>query len=485
MTDPSPERVGPKIHGGLAWATTAGFVTLALIVRAWSSQGPLWLDELWSLDLVRAFGWRSVALVFDNNHPLNTIWINVVSPDASPGILRLPGILASPLIILAVGLLFGLRQPAAVIGMAMASVCMIFAVMGSEARGYGLMLAMVFTMLLAAERGSRNPQDHWRLVMALAVLTGLLAHPLSAGAAAAAGTTFICLRWMATGCLRTVARDGLTFLGPSLLAVAALGSLVLFQALNSGARLGDFHEFALFDLIRGWLSLQGLVIGLSTGSVAVLGFACLAIMVAGLLHLDRRSITICLPLLLTSPILMAILQLPNTLYPRYHLVSGCGMILMIALLMARYWSFRGYARAFALLMMLGWLAGQLILARDFQQYGRGDFQMAIETAYMRVKRNEEPVTVGADSEARGLFLILDAARRAGLHWTFIPSQEYCARHPTLYIDTSTRPDSLLIVGTEQGCPHQYSLVSVVRSSRLNGMSGGVYLKNGSKAVDQN
>jgi hypothetical protein len=459
----------------LFWWTAALLSIFNLSLRAWAARGPLWLDELWSVDLVRSFGWRSVAVVFDNNHPLNTAWINLMGPDAHPWLLRLPGILAGPASVLAVGLLLRNSQAAPFLGMGLVSLCSTLVVIGSEARGYGMMLSTLFVMLWAARRGSTEPGSYWRVVMALAVLVGVLAQPLGAAAAAAAGISFLWLRWLETGQPRAVLLDGMRFLGPGILACVVLGALVLLQSLAAGARMGDYVPFAPDDLLRGWLSLQALILGLPAGMLSLTGLACLTVLVLAILKLDRESLAISLPLFLVPPILMAVLKLPNTIHSRYHLVSGCGLLLMFALLCARYWSHGGGRRAAAAVVLLGWSAGQVELMADFRRSGRGDFLPAIQAASLQVDPSGAPVTVGVDSEARGLFLLSDAARRAGLAFSFVPRKAYCLQPPALYLQTgrgTTNP--ALIVVAEQGCAANYSLLARVDSSRINGMPGAIY-----------
>lgn len=459
----------------LFWWTAALLSIFNVTLRAWAAQGPLWLDELWSVDLVRSFGWRSVAVVFDNNHPLNTVWVNLMGPDAQPWLLRLPGILAGPMSVLAVGLLLRNSQAAPFLGMGLVSLCSTLVVIGSEARGYGMMLSTLFVMLWAARKGSTEPIGYGRMVMALAVLVGVLAHPLGAAGAAAAGMSFLWLRWLETGQPRAVLLDGVRFLGPGLLACVVLGAMVLLQSLAAGARMGDHIPFAPGDLLSGWLSLQALILGLPAGMLTLTGLACLTVLVLAMLKLDRESLAISLPLFLVPPILMAILRLPNTIHSRYHLISGCGLILMLALLCARNWSHGGGRRAVTALVLLGWSVGQLELMIDFRHFGRGDFLPVMQAASLQIDPSGAPVAVGVDSEARGLFLLSDAARRAGLAFSFVPQTAYCLQPPALYLQTGRgKMSSGLTVGAEQGCPVNYSLLARVNSSRINGMPGAIY-----------
>lgn len=459
----------------LFWWGVSLSCLMALVLRAWAAQGPLWLDELWTVDLVRSFGWRSVMLVFDNNHPLNTAWSNLVGADAPPWLLRLPGVLAGPATALAAGLLLKESSGAAVLASAMVALCSLLIVVGSESRGYGMMLAAVFVMLWAIRRGSAEPTSHWRQVMALATLTAVLAQPLAAGAAAASGVSFLWLRSLQGHNLSSVCRDGLRFFGPAVLACAALASMVLIQAILSGARLGDHHPFEAANLVDGWLSLQGLVLGLPADQWPLTLLACLTIITMAALTLEQRALAMTLPLWLVSPILMAILQLPNTQYPRYHLVSGCGLLLILSALGAAYWLRGGFARVVAVTLLLSWLAGQAMLLVDFGRLGRGDFLSAIKAATLEAQGQDQPVSIGADSEARGLFLVTDATRRSELVIAFVPRYAFCSRPPTLFIRTGRHQTTkTLPLGEAQGCRKLYTLTAEVEASRLNGMPGAIY-----------
>ncbi|KPJ80982.1 MAG: hypothetical protein AMJ58_06765, partial [Gammaproteobacteria bacterium SG8_30] len=85
------------------------------------------------------------------------------------------------------------------------------------------------------------------------------------------------------------------FLGPGILACVVLGALVLLQSLAAGARMGDYVPFAPDDLLRGWLSLQALILGLPAGMLSLTGLACLTVLVLAILKLDRESLAISLP----------------------------------------------------------------------------------------------------------------------------------------------------------------------------------------------
>ena len=58
-----------------------------LVLRVLGARGDLWLDEIWSLALLEPL--TSIDQIFwrinhDNNHFLNSIYLYLVGPDASP-----------------------------------------------------------------------------------------------------------------------------------------------------------------------------------------------------------------------------------------------------------------------------------------------------------------------------------------------------------------------------------------------------------------
>src|SRR5438045_9458345 len=80
----------------LWWSAVAGVAVAGLILRVLAARGGLWTDEAWSM--IYAEQARNAVGVFvrinhDNNHHLNTLWLQAVGSGAQPWLARLTGIL--------------------------------------------------------------------------------------------------------------------------------------------------------------------------------------------------------------------------------------------------------------------------------------------------------------------------------------------------------------------------------------------------------
>src|SRR5690348_3608371 len=99
------------------WWAAVGVIALAgLAVRFIAAHGGFWTDEAWSV--IYAAQARDAAGVFlrinhDNNHPLVSLWLQAIGPDAPPLLARAPSILAGTLSIVAAAVLAGRRSRAA------------------------------------------------------------------------------------------------------------------------------------------------------------------------------------------------------------------------------------------------------------------------------------------------------------------------------------------------------------------------------------
>jgi hypothetical protein len=76
------------------------FVVTAILfafgLRFTAATGPLWLDEIWSLELARQATSTTAVLTdlrTDNNHVLNTLYLRAVGPNHAPIVYRLPAVI--------------------------------------------------------------------------------------------------------------------------------------------------------------------------------------------------------------------------------------------------------------------------------------------------------------------------------------------------------------------------------------------------------
>lgn len=126
----------------------------ATVLRILSCRGDLWLDEVWTLDLVsRLSSWRDVfALQHDNNHPLNSLYLFLLGPGLAAWQYRLISLFSGVATLLCFWMFsrqlqFGERF----IALILVSFSYLFILYSGEARGYSLAIACVAAIYLVCQ----------------------------------------------------------------------------------------------------------------------------------------------------------------------------------------------------------------------------------------------------------------------------------------------------------------------------------------------
>ena len=137
----------------LWWAAVAGSALVGLALRLAAARRGLWTDEAWSA--IYAAQARDPIGVFlrinhDNNHHLNSLWLQAIGLGAPPLLARAPSIVAGSLGVVVAAMLAGRRSRAAgLVAALLFAVSPILVIYGSEARGYATMLlAALLTLLI-------------------------------------------------------------------------------------------------------------------------------------------------------------------------------------------------------------------------------------------------------------------------------------------------------------------------------------------------
>ena len=193
MPAAAPIPAAPPPASNLAWrwlVAGALLVALAIGLRVRGILSPMWLDELWTLlllDRVRGFLAVLTELHHDNNHVLNSWFLLAMRGHPVEWLMRLPHLLFS---LSALGLaawMLARRQRdwrAGIMGLAVLGLNYLLVDLGSQARGYALVLAPALgcwwlareTWLRPTTPAEADAGHPWGYA-ALAIL-GTLAHPL-------------------------------------------------------------------------------------------------------------------------------------------------------------------------------------------------------------------------------------------------------------------------------------------------------------------
>ncbi|MEI9850065.1 MAG: hypothetical protein WDN24_03375 [Sphingomonas sp.] len=317
------------------WIAVTLCAALGLALRLLAAQGALWLDEAWSAEMAHDAGTPLAVFLginHDNNHHLNTLWLQLVGFGAPPMLQRALSIACGTLTVF-VAAAIGLRQSA----LAAAVAALLFAVSpllvtyGAEARGYApMVLALLGAVLIVArwldDTGRRVPA----IPLAITVTLGMFAQ-LSMAFGLAAMALWIGWALLGERVTRAGLRDVARVLAPLLLPALAVVGFVFgaAQAAGTGLQIGNYEPFALWTLIDG---VGAMLLAALGGPVAL---------VAGALLLapadspetrpgpkrDQRFFAFALAI----PLGVALLQIANSGAPRYHLIAGVAALMLIAI----------------------------------------------------------------------------------------------------------------------------------------------------------
>jgi len=369
-----------------AWYAIAALTLLGLALRVAAAQGGMWTDEAWSV--VFAAQARDPLGVFtrinhDNNHHLNTLWLQVVGMRASPLLARAPAILASTLMIPLAGLLFVHRSAVgAVAAAALFATSPIMVIYGSEARGYGLMMLATLVMLLLttkAVEGSAGGGTRW--IMAFTAGLGVLSQ-LTMGAPIVLLTLWVYLEKRSSVGVRAAMVDTLRLMGPALGASAAALLLAVVPAVVSrtGLQTGGYNPFTVHNYLTGLSNLETWTVGWTfpAGGLAVV--ALLGIGVAILVRhslVARSQARLYGILILGVPVVILVERMGNAQFSRFYLCSAIALLLLGAEWTAQVAD--GEARNRALWAAACALFSVTAILHDWQfiELGRGQPERAI------------------------------------------------------------------------------------------------------------
>lgn len=160
------------------------------LVRLAGMAGDLWLDEIWSVRMVEQVKspWEILTVLrHDNNHPLNSLWLYWLGPDAAGWSYRLLSWFAGSVSVGLAGAIAGRQalnlssdETAAKLTAALAMVLTggsyLLIHYSSEARGYAPMLACALGAVWALQHADDAKWGRWAIGYAMAAGLGLLAH---------------------------------------------------------------------------------------------------------------------------------------------------------------------------------------------------------------------------------------------------------------------------------------------------------------------
>ncbi len=384
----------------------AGVVLIGFVVRCLAAQGGLWTDEAWSLVYAQQAGDALGVLTrinHDNNHHLNSWWLQLVGPEAPPMLMRGLSIVTSSITIW-IAALIGLRRNriTGLITAALFALSPIMVIYGSEARGYApMMLALMIMIWRIGIWLDNQVAPKPTLLLALCALLGSLAHLTMLPAVVMLGLWVFLAGVQRYGIVQS-ARVTADVLGPALAIAILCLSAVIITATRSetGLQVGGYISFE-WSLFGGALAeLLTLTSGVGYAAQASI-YAIIAIVAIGLailittwqMPVERKWFYTVL--ILTMPVAVAVFNPGNSQYARYYLPSAIAILFIIAEWIGHFAISQTRARVGMMAILTGILG--LALVQNYQLIAsqRGHPERAL-VAIMRAAPKGAGITISLE-----------------------------------------------------------------------------------------
>jgi len=470
----------PKAEGR-AWSFVLGaLVLLAGVLRLLAARGDLWLDEVWSLQMLAEL--RSPLEIFglrhDNNHLLNSLLLWALRGFDSDLAWRLPAVACGTASV-ALGAAVaahgaGARDASPRLRALTASLLLGLSFLlvhyGSEARGYGLALGFGLLALFAAERGELAPRSRWAALYGLACLLALLSHALAVHVLAGV-LAWSLLRWWRTG-LRGVRMVAALLLWH---AVPLAGVAGLYFGFLRGIAIGGGPEEGVLPVLgRTVAYASGLPVALGTGPLVLVGGTVVTLGLWWLAAANDDAWAFYLTSVLLSPLVVLVLQPGQLHFERYFVLSAALALLLlarpIAALAAR--GLEGAAVAALLLLVFG--AGQAPRLERLLRDGRGQYRAAL--AGLLAWDTSPRVFVSSDHDFRnGLMLRHYSARvHGGERLVYVPQGSWTGAGPGWFLAHRFEGEPAPEAALSDPAGSRYRLEAAYPSGPLAGWRWGVY-----------
>ncbi|WP_242115662.1 hypothetical protein [Sphingomonas lacusdianchii] len=358
-------------------STTIALITLAgLALRILAARGGLWLDEAWSAVVAQDVGTPAgvfVRINHDNNHHLNSLWLQWVGSTAPPLLQRALSIVTGAATIPIAAAIALRRGPAAAILAAIAFAMSPFlGTLGSEARGYAPMLLAWVAAIGVADRWLADPAaSPPATAIALAAVFGCLSQATMVFGLTALGIWVALERWRLAGLQRAM-QATLRLFVPAATLVLLLIAIAWTAAATSRAGF-QFGAREPHDAAKWLLALEQLW----TWSVGFWVIAPLVVLSAW--KARDRLISLVLLSAVGLPLAVALLALPNSGAARYYIIAVPPLLLMASTTLPALWT--GRRRWRLPVLVVGAVFCWKAIDRDMALVGnlRGDPSRAIRT----------------------------------------------------------------------------------------------------------
>jgi hypothetical protein len=371
---------------------------IAAAIRIYGARNDLWLDEIWSLNLVAKIS--SPLQVFtkihyDNNNYLNSLWIYFCGPRGNwPGY-RLPSIVAGVGSVMLAGLI-GRRRNALAACFAMFLMAFSYAqiLYSSEARGYA---AAVFFSLLsyyALETYLEKPRWQSALLFSISSILGFASHLifLNFFAAAFLWSGYRLLK-SGLGLERAFKAMLACHAAPAAFVTALYFVDIRHQAFGGGTENGP----GVYADSLAW------TLGAPPGAVSMIAAALVtvALFVAGIRILRREKSDAWIffaGVIAAVPILLMIVRHSDVVYLRYFIIGMAFSLILFSFVLAALCQRGLQGRIICALLLAAYFALNGWHTLSLFKYGRGHSDEALR--YLAEHTKGPVVTIGGDHDFR-------------------------------------------------------------------------------------
>lgn len=402
-----------KLH----WLGAAAIVAVGVAIRGAAARSDLWLDEIWSLALVRGAGSALdvLRIAHDNSHPLNSLYLWMLGDGAPAPCYRLLA-LASGIATIVLALRIGRTKGpmGSLVAGTMVALSFPLVIYSSEARGYMIAVAAAFGAFLLARRLLAAPRWPARLGFWLTCVVGLLAHYAFLQVLVALGLWSTAALWRSTRDRRRALAE---LFRMHVVPLAALA--MLYVTTLARVRLGGGPKLPL-DSIVG--QTVGWALGLPfswTGIAVSLAVLALALELWSMRREGDDAWIFFLALVVVVPVLVMALR-PPLLYPRYFLPSVAFLVLILASLITRLLRRGGIASLAGVVLLVVFCSVNTTRIAWFLRDTRGSYRSALVWMASESPRSRATITGSNDFALRHEISFHGRALPAGKRVDYVP-----------------------------------------------------------------
>jgi hypothetical protein len=380
-------------------------LVLSSVLIVASARGDLWLDELLSLSFARTA--HSISDIFvrfryDNNHPLNTLFLYWAGVHETLFVYRILAALCGIGSVCLVGFIAERRWGSleALCSMILVGTSYPLLLYFSEARGYGPAIFFALAAYALLQENLRHSHPARLLLFWAASILGMLSHSTFIMATMAFCVASLAHEIQAAGSFRQKALRFVASHGIPLLFFAAWYAFFLRDMVIAGGPV--YSKWAV--IARASTSILGFP---GTGGFPIVaGVVAGVVLAAGVISLRQEGDpqwAFYLTVLCLAPALMLAAARPTYLYFRYFIVCFPFFHLLVSRLACRcYRSWPGRWRWMPVAAVSLLIAGQIPRVWALDTLGRGSYSKAL--AQIAERSPDGIVFVGSDQDFRNHLL---------------------------------------------------------------------------------